>query len=99
MKKLIFRIVLPLLSGAILTLAFAPFRIDILALISLILFFYQLNKATKIRSAFFTATLFGIGFFGTSISWVYISIHLFTESIAAGLSAAVALVILLSFYI
>ncbi|MBK2242340.1 hypothetical protein IBE76_10405, partial [Francisella tularensis] len=42
----IFRIVLPLLSGAILTLAFAPFRIDILALISLILFFYQLNKAT-----------------------------------------------------
>ncbi|MDE5033898.1 apolipoprotein N-acyltransferase, partial [Francisella tularensis subsp. holarctica] len=65
---LIFRIDLPQLSGAILTLAFAPFLIDILALISLILFFYQLNKATKIRSEFFTATLFGIGFFGTSIS-------------------------------
>ncbi|MDE5014954.1 apolipoprotein N-acyltransferase, partial [Francisella tularensis subsp. holarctica] len=76
-----FRIFLPILSGAILTLAFAPLLIDILALISLILFFYKLNKATKIRSAFFTATLFGICFFCTSISWVYISIHLFTESI------------------
>ncbi|MDE4986395.1 apolipoprotein N-acyltransferase, partial [Francisella tularensis subsp. holarctica] len=61
MKKLIFRIVLTLLSGAILSLAFAPFRLDILDLISLILFFYQLNKSTNIRSAFFTATLFGIG--------------------------------------
>ncbi|MFV9981831.1 MAG: apolipoprotein N-acyltransferase [Francisella endosymbiont of Hyalomma asiaticum] len=97
MKKLIFRIIPPLLSGAILNLAFAPFRIDILALVSLVLFFYQLNKATKIRSAFFTAVLFGIGFFSTSISWVYISIHLFTESIAAGLAAAIALVILSNF--
>ncbi|AIT08561.1 acyltransferase [Candidatus Francisella endociliophora] len=97
MKKIIFKILPPVLSGALLTLAFAPFRIDILAIVSLVIFFYLLNKSTKIRSAFFTSALFGFGFFGTSISWVYISIHLFTESMAAGLSAAVALVILLSF--
>lgn len=97
MKKIIFKILPPILSGCLLTLSFAPFRIDILAIISLVLFFYLLNKSTKIRSAFFTSALFGFGFFGTSISWVYISIHLFTESMAAGLSAAVALVILLSF--
>ncbi|MBK2025929.1 apolipoprotein N-acyltransferase [Francisella philomiragia] len=97
MKKIILKITPPIVSGALLTLAFAPFRIDVLAVVALVAFFYLLNRSVRIRDAFFTSTLFGIGFFGTSISWVYISIHLFTESVAAGLSAAIALVILLSF--
>lgn len=97
MKKIILKIAPPVLSGAVLTLAFAPFRIDVLAVVALVAFFYLLNRSVRIRDAFFTSVLFGIGFFGTSISWVYISIHLFTESVAAGLSAAIALVILLSF--
>ncbi|MED7819123.1 MULTISPECIES: apolipoprotein N-acyltransferase [unclassified Francisella] len=97
MKSSIFKAIITILSGALLTLAFAPFRIDILAIISLVIFFYILNNSKKIRGAFLTSILFGIGFFGTSISWVYISIHLFTQSVAAGLAAAVALVILLNF--
>ncbi len=97
MKNNIFKAIVTVLSGALLTLAFAPFRIDILAIVSLIIFFYILDKSKKIRGAFFTSVLFGLGFFGTSISWVYISIHLFTQSVVAGLAAAIALVILLSF--
>jgi apolipoprotein N-acyltransferase len=96
-KKNLYQVILILLSGSILTLAFAPFRLDILAIPPLIFLFYKLNKSTTIRNAFFISALFGIGFFATSISWVYISIHLFTQSMAAGIAAAVALVILLSF--
>lgn len=97
MKNSLFKAIIIILSGALLTLAFAPFRIDILAIVSLVIFFHILNKSKRIRSASFTSVLFGLGFFGTSISWVYISIHLFTQSVAAGLAAAIALVILLSF--
>ncbi|ASG68262.1 apolipoprotein N-acyltransferase [Francisella halioticida] len=97
MKNNIFKAIVTVLSGALLTLAFAPFRIDILAIVSLVIFFHILSRSKKNRSAFFTSALFGFGFFGTSVSWVYISIHLFTQSVAAGLAAAIALVILLSF--
>lgn len=97
MKNKLLKIPLILLSGAILTLAFAPFRIDILAIIALCIFFYLLSNATTLKQVFSTSLLFGIGFFGTSISWVYVSIHLFTDSVAAGIAAAIALVILLSF--
>ncbi len=101
MKKISLKSLLPFiiifLSGAILVFAFAPYRVDIVAIISLCIFFYFLNKCNKYKSAFFMSFIFGLGFFSTSISWVYISINLFTQSMAAGLVAAVALVILLSF--
>ncbi|XSZ47754.1 hypothetical protein ACP8HZ_05780 [Francisella noatunensis] len=99
MKKIILKIAPPkYLSGAVLTLAFAPFRIDVLAVVALVAFFYLLNRSVRIRDAFFTSVLFGIGFFGTSISWVYISIHLFYQNqVATELSDAIALIILLSF--
>ena len=101
MKKVSLQSLFPLittfLSGAALVFAFAPFRIDIIAIISLCVFFYFLSKCNKYKYAFLVSFIFGLGFFGTSISWVYISIHLFTQSMAAGLAAAVALVILLSF--
>jgi apolipoprotein N-acyltransferase len=95
--KTLLSYIIILLSGAILTFAFAPFRIDVIAIISLCIFFYFLSKCNKYRYAFLMSFIFGLGFFGSSISWVYISIHLFTQSIAAGLAAAIALVVLLSF--
>jgi len=95
--KSLFPFIVTFLSGVILVFAFAPFRIDIIAIISLCIFFYFLSRCEKYRYAFLISFIFGLGFFGTSISWVYISIHLFTQSMAAGLAAAVALVILLSF--
>ncbi|QIV94628.1 apolipoprotein N-acyltransferase [Allofrancisella frigidaquae] len=97
MKKTILNLILATLSGSLLTLAFAPFRIDIIAIVALCIFFYLLNKCSKLKSSFLISAFFGIGFFGTSISWVYISIHLFTDSVVAGIVAAIALVILLSF--
>lgn len=39
MKKIILKIAPPIVSGALLTLAFAPFRIDVLAVVALVAFF------------------------------------------------------------
>jgi len=63
-----------LLAGAALTLAFAPFSIFPLAVLSpAVLLAAWLPVSAK--RAFWRGLLFGIGFFGTGISWVYVSIH------------------------
>lgn len=65
---------LALFAGAILTLAFAPFFIFPLAILSpailLALWLYLTPK-----QAFLRGWLFGLGLFGTGVYWVFISIH------------------------
>lgn len=65
-----------LLAGAALVLSFAPFEIFPLGVISpAILLVCWLNVSVK--RAFWRGFLFGFGFFGTGVSWVFISIHQF----------------------
>ena len=65
--------ILSIISGASLTLAFAPFHIWIIALIvPAILYALIYNEGT--RRAALIGWLFGVGFFGTCVSWVYVSI-------------------------
>ena len=66
---------LAFLAGACLPLAFAPFDFFPLALISLLLLLKTWQHATAKQAAWY-GLLFGIGYFGVGISWVYIS---FTE--------------------
>jgi apolipoprotein N-acyltransferase len=68
------RHILTVVIGASLTLAFAPFNISLLAIIcpALLLILWK-NLSPK--QAFLTGALFGLGFFGTGLSWVYISLH------------------------
>lgn len=67
---------LSIIAGGLLTLAFAPFSIFPFAVLStsllLGLWLYVPPKA-----AFLRGWLFGLGFFGTSVYWVYISMHNF----------------------
>lgn len=67
-------LLLVFLMGAMLPLAFAPFSVYTLALISPAVLLYQWLKSTP-RMAFVKGGLFGLGFFGVGTSWVYISIH------------------------
>lgn len=70
------KFILTLLCGLLLPLAFAPFNIYSIAFISpAILLFIWLKSAEK--QAFLLGWMFGIGFFGVGISWIYISIHQF----------------------
>jgi len=70
-----------LLLGASLTLAFAPFEWRLLALLSPALLLW-LWLPLKPKQAAWNGWLFGIGLFGTGISWVYHSLHLFGDAVA-----------------
>lgn len=65
---------LALLSGAMLTLAFAPFSLFPLAIFSLAILLTLWLKASP-KKAFLLGFLFGIGSFSTGVYWVFISIH------------------------
>lgn len=68
-----------LIAGALLTLAFAPFNITPLAMISPALLLGLWLYVTP-RRAFFRGWLFGLGLFSTGVYWVYISIHTYGEA-------------------
>lgn len=68
-----------LLSGAMLTLAFAPFSAFPLAILSSALLLGLWLGVTP-KEAFLRGFLFGLGLFGTGVYWVYISIHIYGET-------------------
>lgn len=62
------------LMGVVLPFAFAPLCIYALAFIAPAILLYQWQKSTP-GQAFVKGGVFGLGFYGTGVSWVYISIH------------------------
>ncbi len=62
------------LAGTLLTLSFAPFDFAYLALIALVMALLSWNGVSP-RRAFLRGFLYGLGLFGSGVSWVYISIH------------------------
>jgi len=73
-KKGLIGDVLALIAGALMTLSFAPFRIEPLAIIALALLGALWLPVSKNLAAK-RGWLFGLGLFGTGVYWVYISIH------------------------
>lgn len=63
-------------AGAMLTLAFAPFSLFPIAIFSPALLLWLWLPVTAKRAAW-RGWLYGLGFFGTSVYWVFISIHTF----------------------
>lgn len=64
------------LAGAMAVLAFAPFALSSLAILSLALLFGLWQSATP-KQAFKQGWLFGLGFMGFGVSWLHISIDQF----------------------
>ena len=79
------RFILSLLFGALLPLAFAPFNLYSVAFFAPAFLLHFLQKSTA-KQAALLGFIFGVGFFGTGISWIFISIHYFgnTSKILAG---------------
>ncbi len=65
-----------LIAGAVITLAFAPYNYSLIGLLSPALLFYTWLKAKPV-AAFIYGYSFGLGMFGTGVSWLHISINLF----------------------
>lgn len=61
-------------AGLLLTLAFAPFHFSYLAIVSLVVIFLSYLNCSPRRAAL-RGYLYGLGLFGSGVSWVYISIH------------------------
>lgn len=70
-----------LVCGALTPLAFAPLSIYPLAiLLPAVMFWLWLDKTP--REAAWAGFCFGLGLFGTGVSWVYVAIHVFGHTIA-----------------
>jgi apolipoprotein N-acyltransferase len=83
---------LALFAGATLPLGFAPFGWYLLAVLSPALLLLVWLHSSK-RQAFWRGWLFGLGFFGAGVYWVYISLHLYGASSVFFASFATVLLI------
>lgn len=89
------KLLLATLSGALLTLAYAPFSFWFVTFISLICFIYLLSHSLP-KQGFKLGFAFGLGWFGAGISWVHVSISDFGGIPLVG---SIALMLLLSSYL
>lgn len=87
-----------LFAGALTPLAFAPYNYYLVAILTpAVLFNVWLNDTPG--AAFRNGYLFGLGMFGTGVSWLHISINLFGGvNLAGALLITLMLVVYLSIY-
>ena len=67
---------LAVISGALLTTAFAPFNLYLFAILCPAALLLCIANTT-LKKAAWRGWLFGLGFFGTGASWIFVSIHLY----------------------
>ncbi len=67
-------LILAPLAGIMVTLSLAPFGLWPLGILSCALYAYLLSTCTT-RQAIWRGWLYGLGMFGSGVSWVYVSIH------------------------
>lgn len=88
-----------LLLGALSVFGFAPYEIFPLPIISLAGLFILWRKAETPRHAAWVGWFWGLGFFLSGVSWIYISLHDMGGMFApAALTATVALCVILALY-
>lgn len=80
-----------LIAGSVMPLAFAPFGLYPVAILSLALLFLLWRGVTPVRACA-RGALFGVGMFGFGVNWVFISMH---EYGGVGWALSVALTALL----
>jgi len=88
------------LSGASLTLAFAPIEYRLFAIIAPAILFSLLLKANSAKQHLRLSYLFGLGLFGTGASWIFYSMYFFAHAhiiLAVGLTSLFVLIMSLLF--
>lgn len=81
------------LCGAINTLGFAPYDLWFLPLLTPLLLFFSLDDVTP-KQAFSYGWIYGLGWFGTGVSWVHVSIAEFGGLPLAGSLALISLMVM-----
>jgi len=98
MDKKYLAFIVAILCGGLLTTAFAPINFSLSAFIALFGFFCLLNKYNRLKIQLLFGFLFGLGFFSTSVSWIYISIYAFSQSNTLGIGLTVIFILILSLF-
>ncbi|WP_240223116.1 apolipoprotein N-acyltransferase [Rheinheimera hassiensis] len=80
-------------AGGVTTLAFAPYTLWWLPLLSLALLAFLLQRAATAKQAALRGFSFGLGWFGVGISWVHVSIDQFGGLPLAGSLGLMALLV------
>lgn len=68
---------LSLLAGAVAVAGFAPFGLWPLPVLSLAVLFGQLSRTASVRAGFLVGLAWGLGFFLTGVSWVFVSLWIY----------------------
>ncbi len=76
-RRFLLLLLVSLLAGSAAVAGFAPFRLWPLPLLSLALLFALLARAPSRRAGFLTGLAWGLGFFGTGVSWIYVSLSVY----------------------
>ncbi|WP_367670516.1 apolipoprotein N-acyltransferase [Sodalis-like secondary symbiont of Drepanosiphum platanoidis] len=92
-KNFLFKIFLSIISGVFGVLSFSPYNIWPIAIISLVILF-KLIYESNIKESCLISFFWGFGFYGTGISWIYISLIKF-----GGLSKILSIIIFIFFII
>ncbi|MEO7762423.1 MAG: apolipoprotein N-acyltransferase, partial [Casimicrobiaceae bacterium] len=71
------RYVAAAILGAASVLGFAPYRLAVIPLLALALLFLLWRGCASVRAAAVLGLIFGLGFFLTGTSWIYVSLHTF----------------------
>ncbi|HVV68413.1 MAG TPA: apolipoprotein N-acyltransferase [Gammaproteobacteria bacterium] len=82
-----------LIAGLLLPLAFAPFHIYLLSVLAPAFWLILLSDASP-QYGFWRGWLFGLGFFGIGISWIYISLSEYGQANAVLAAIITALLIM-----
>ena len=62
-----------LIAGALAPIALAPINFWPLALLSVALLWYSLNHTNTAKQALLSGFVYGLGYFGVGVSWVFVS--------------------------
>lgn len=74
-----FPYILAIIGGVLLPLSLAPFNYTMAAFASPAVLLYCLSQASR-KSSFLLGLCFGCGLFGLGISWIYVSIHDYSDT-------------------
>lgn len=80
---------LALIAGALLPFSLAPYNVWPVAIVSITLFFYLLDTCRSGKQSLWLSWCFGVGMYGTGVSWIFVSIYFFGQT-----SFALALVMI-----
>ena len=90
------QLLLALMAGASMPLAFAPFAFWPIALLAPAALIYQATLCDQTRQNFMLGFSFGLGYFGFGVSWIYHSLHVYGHApafVAGGLTLLMIVVL------